>query len=110
MIPGWPIDPIGAIMTGIEGIDWTGDSVRSDIAGDPEARLLAVGFLGSVPVVTAEAFRRYVENWMMGPGTVIEGDGALIHDSYTERYVFPAVGMVGGVPVYAVEGYGDFQR
>ena len=40
-------------MTGIDGIDWIGDSVRSDIAGDPEAWLLAVGFLGSVPVVTA---------------------------------------------------------
>jgi hypothetical protein len=97
-------------MTGIDGIEWTGDSVRSDIAGDPEARLLAVGFLGSVPVVTAEAFRRYVDNWTMRPGTVIEGDGALIHDSYTERYVFPAVGMVGGAPVYAIEGYGTFQR
>lgn len=97
-------------MTGIEGIQWTGDSVRSDIAGDSDAWLLAVGFLGAVPVVTAEAFRRYVENWTMGPHTVIEGDGALIHDSYTERFVFPAVGMVGGVPVYAIEGYGNFQR
>ncbi|WP_038580734.1 hypothetical protein [Mycobacterium marinum] len=97
-------------MTGVEGIDWTGDSVRSDIAGDPDARLLAVGFMGDVPVVTAEAFRRYVEHWMMGPGTVTEADGALIHDSYTERFVFPVVGMVGGVPVYAVEGYGNFQR
>lgn len=97
-------------MTGIEGIDWTGGSVRSDIAGDPEVRLLAVGFLGSAPVVTAEAFRRYVENWTMGPHTVIEGDGALIHDSYTDRFVFPAVGMVGGVAVYAVDGYGNFQR
>jgi hypothetical protein len=97
-------------MTGIEGIEWAGGTVRSDIAGDPEARLLAVGFLGSVPVVTAEAFRRYVDNWTMGPGTVIEGDGALIHDSYTDRYVFPAVGMFGGVPIYAIEGYGHFQR
>ena len=97
-------------MTGIEGIDWTGGSVRSDIAGDPDARLLAVGFIADVPVVTAEAFRRYVENWTMGPGSVIEGDGALIHDSYTERFVFPAVGMAGGVPVYAIEGYGHFQR
>lgn len=97
-------------MTGIDGIEWTGDSVRSDIAGDPDARLLAVGFLGDVPVVTAEAFRRYVEYWMMGPGTVTEGDGALIHHSYTERFVFPAVGMVGGVPVYAIEGYGNFER
>lgn len=97
-------------MTGIEGIEWSGDSVRSDIAGDPEAWLLAVGFLGGAPIVTAEAFRRYVESWMMRPGTVIEGDGALIHDSYTERFVFPAVGMVGGVPVYAIEGYGKFGR
>ena len=97
-------------MTGIDGIDWTGGSVRSDIAGDPDARLLAVGFLGDAPVVTAEAFRRYVEHWTMGPGTVIEGDGALFHDSYTERFVFPAVGMVGGVAVYAIEGYGNFQR
>lgn len=30
-------------MTGIEGIEWTRDSVRSGIAGDPEARLLPVG-------------------------------------------------------------------
>lgn len=97
-------------MTGVEGIDWTGGSVRSDIAGDPDARLLAVGFLGDVPVVTAEAFRRYVEHWTMGPGTVIEGDGALFHDSYTERFVFPAVGLVGGVAVYAVEGFGRFSR
>lgn len=98
-------------MTGIEGIEWTGDTVRSDIAGDPEAWLLAVGFLGDAPVVTtAEAFRRYVDNWMMQPGSVIEGDGALIHDSYTERFVFPAVGMVGGVAVYAIEGYGNFRR
>lgn len=97
-------------MTGIEGIEWSSGSVRSDIAGDPEVELVAVGFLGSTPVVTAEAFRRYVDNWTMGPGTVIEGDGALIHDSYTERYVFPAVGLVGGVPVYAIEGYGTFQR
>jgi hypothetical protein len=97
-------------MTGIERIDWTGDSVRSDVAGDPDARLLAVGFLNSVPVVTAEAFRRYVENWMMGPGTVIEGDGGLVHDSYSERFVLPAVGMVGGVPVYAIDGYGNFVR
>jgi hypothetical protein len=101
---------MGAIMTGIEDIDWAGDSVRSDTAGDLDAWLLAVGFLGSVPVVTAEAFRRYVENWMMGPGTVIEADGALIHDSYTERYVFPVVGMVGAVPVYAIVGYGNFER
>lgn len=57
-------------MIGIEGIEWTGDSVRSDIAGDPDACLLAVGSLVDVPVVTAEAFRRYVEHWMMGPGTV----------------------------------------
>ncbi len=97
-------------MTGVEGIDWTGGSVHSDIAADPDARLLAVGFIGDVPVVTAEAFRRYVENWMMGTGSVIEGDGALIHDSYTERFAFPAVGMAGGVPVYAIEGYGHFQR
>ena len=97
-------------MNGIEGIDWTGGSVRSDIAGDPDARLLAMGFIGDVPVATAEAFRRYVENWMMGPGTVVEVDGALIHDSYTERFVFPAVGMAGGVPVYAIEGYGQFKR
>lgn len=97
-------------MTGIGDIEWTGGSVRSDIAGDPDARLLAVGFLGDVPVVTAEAFRRYVENWIMGPDTVIEGDGALFHDSYTERYLFPAVGIVGGVPVYAIEGYGIFVR
>lgn len=46
----------------------------------------------------------------MGPGTVIEGDGALFHDSYTERFVFPAVGMVGGGAVYAIEGYGRFTR
>ncbi len=97
-------------MTGIDGIEWVGDSVRSDIAGDPDARLLAVGFKGDTPVVTAEAFRRYVEHWVMGPGTVTEADGALIHDSYTERFVFPVVGMVGGVPVYAIEGYGTFQR
>ncbi len=96
-------------MTGIEGIDWTGGSVRSDIAGDPAARLHAVGFIDGVPVTTAEEFRTYVENWMMGPDSVIEGDGALIHDSYTERYVFPAVGVAGGVPVYAIEGYGRFQ-
>lgn len=49
-------------MTGVEGIDWTGDSVRSDIAGDPDAWLLAVGFIGDVPVVAAEAVRRYVEH------------------------------------------------
>jgi len=97
-------------VTGIEGIEWTGDSVRSDIAANPEAWLQAVGFLGDAPVATAEAFRRYVENWMMGPGTVYEGDGALIHDSYTERFMFPAVGMVGGVAVYAIEGYGTFER
>lgn len=97
-------------MNGVEGIEWTSGTVRSDIAGDPAAGLEAVGFLGTVPVATAEAFRRYVENWTMGPGTVIEGDGALIHDSYTERYVFPAVGMAGGVAVYAIEGYGEFQR
>ena len=96
-------------MTGIEGIDWNGGSVRSDIAGDPAARLRAVGFIGGVPVATAEAFRSYVENWMMGPDSVIEGDGALIHESYTERFVFPAVGIAGGVPVYAIEGYGQFQ-
>jgi hypothetical protein len=47
---------------------------------------------------------------MMGPGTVTEGDGALIHDSYTDRFVFSAVGMTGGVPVYAIEGYGHFKR
>ncbi|MDY6869037.1 MAG: hypothetical protein SV966_00140 [Actinomycetota bacterium] len=97
-------------MTGIDGIEWTGNSVRSDIAGDPDAWLLAVGFLGDVPVVTAEAFRRYVENWTMGPGTVIEGDGALIHDSYTEWFVFPTVGVVAGVPVYAIEVFGKFER
>jgi hypothetical protein len=97
-------------MTGIEGIEWTGDSVRSDIAGDPDAWLLAVGFLGAAPVVTAEAFRRYVETWMPGPGSVIEGDGALIHESYTDRFVFPAVGMVSGVAVYVIKGYGNFQR
>lgn len=97
-------------MKGIEGIEWTGGSVRSDIAGDPDALLHAVGFLGDVPVATAEAFRDYVENWMMGPGSVTEGDGALIHDSYTDRFLFPAVGMAGGVPVYAIEGYGTFQR
>ena len=68
-----------------------------------------MGFIGGVPVATAEAFRCYVENWMMGPDSVIDGDGALIHDSYTGRFVFPAVGMVGGVPVYAIEGYGHFQ-
>ena len=61
-------------MTGIEGIDWTVGSVRSDIAGDPAAWLLAVGFIGGVPVATAEAFRCYVENWMMGPDSVIDGD------------------------------------
>jgi hypothetical protein len=98
------------MMPGIEEIEWTGGSVRSDIAADPEARLLAVGFSGDVPIVTAEAFRRYVENWMMGPGTVVEADGALIHDSYTERYVFPVVGIFGGVPVYALVGYGRFER
>lgn len=97
-------------MTSIDGIEWTGGSVRSDMAGDPDARLLAVGFLGSVPVVTADAFRRYVDHWTMGPGTVVEGDGALIHDSYTERFLFAVVGMVGGVPVYAIDGYGNFQR
>ncbi|WP_078321680.1 hypothetical protein [Mycobacteroides chelonae] len=97
-------------MKGVEGIEWTGGSVRSDIAADPDAQLHAVGFLGNVPVVTAEAFRNYVENWTMGPGTVMEGDGALVHDSYTERFVFPAVGMADGVPVYAIEGYGTFQR
>jgi hypothetical protein len=46
----------------------------------------------------------------MGPGTVIEGDRALIHDSYTERHAFPAVGIVGGAPVCAIDGYGHFQR
>lgn len=97
-------------MKGIEGIDWTGGSVRTDIATDQDARLLAVGFLGDVPVATAAAFRDYVENWTMGPGTVIEGDGALIHDSYTDRFVFPVVGTAGGVPVYAIEGYGIFER
>lgn len=97
-------------MKGIEGIDWTGGRVRSDIAADPGARLHAVGFIGDVPVTTAEAFRDYVENWMMGPGSVTEGDGALIHDSYTDRFVFPVVGTADGVPVYAIEGYGDFQR
>lgn len=97
-------------MQGIEGIDWTVGSVRSDIAADPDARLHAVGFVGKVPVATAEAFRDYVENWMMGPGTVVEGDGALVHDSYTDRFVFPVVGTADGVPVYAIEGYGAFQR
>lgn len=97
-------------MQGIEGIDWTGGSVRSDIAADPDATLQAVGFVGDVPVATADAFRDYVENWMMGPGTVIEGDGALIHDSYTDRFVFPVVGTADGVPVYAIEGYGIFER
>lgn len=72
--------------------------------------LLAVGFLGDAPVVTAEAFRRYVENWMMGSGTVFEGDGALMHESYTDRFVFRVVGIVGGVPVYGIDGYGTFQR
>jgi hypothetical protein len=94
----------------VKGIDWTGGSVRSDIATDQDARLLAVGFLGDVPVATAEAFRRYVDNWTMAPGTVVEGDGALFHDSYTERFVFPVVGMYGGVPVYAIEGHGVFSR
>jgi len=97
-------------VNGVEGIEWTGGTVRSDIAGDPEATLEAVGFMGTVPVATADAFRRYVENWMMGPGSVIEGDGALIHDSYTDRFVFPAVGMASGVAVYAIEGYGNFRR
>ncbi|MFD3038529.1 hypothetical protein [Mycolicibacterium senegalense] len=97
-------------MKGIEGIDWTGGCVRSDVAGDPDAQLHAVGFLGGVPVATAEAFRDYVENWMMGPDTVTEGDGALVHDSYTERFLFPVVGRADGVPVYAIEGYGVFQR
>lgn len=95
-------------MKGIDSIEWTCHRVRSDIAGDPDAWLLAVGCIGGVPVVTAEAFRRYVENWKMGPGTVIEGDGALIHNSYTDRYVFPAFAMADGVPVYAVEIYGKF--
>ena len=112
--PVWPRPVHPAIypgtVKGIENIDWTGCSVRSDIAADPDASLLAVGFLGDVPVATAEAFRDYVENWMMGPGTVIEGDGALIHDSYTDRFVFPVVGIAGGVPVYAIDGYGIFQR
>lgn len=97
-------------MKGIEGIDWTGGSVRSDIAADLDAQLHAVGFLGGVPVATAEAFRDYVEHWMMGPGSVTEGDGALIHDSYTDRFVFPVVGTANGVPVYAIEGYGVFER
>ena len=97
-------------MKGIEGLEWMVGSVRSDIAADPDARLHAVGFLGDVPVATAEAFRDYVESWMMGPGSVTEGDGALIHDSYTDRFVFPAVGIASGVPVYAIEGYGTFQR
>jgi hypothetical protein len=97
-------------VIGIEGIDWTGGPCSSTIAGDPEPRLTAVGFIGGVPVATAQAFRDYVENWMMGPGSVTEGDGALIHDSYTEKFVFPVVGMSGGVPVYAIEGYGTFQR
>lgn len=38
------------MMNGIEGIEWTGDSVRSDIAADPEARLLAVGFWVASPL------------------------------------------------------------
>lgn len=97
-------------MKGIECIDWTGGTCASSIATDAEARLTAVGFIGGVPVATAEAFRDYVENWMMGPGSVTEGDGALIHDSYTDRFVFPVVGMADGVPVYAIEGYGTFQR
>ncbi|WP_458317918.1 hypothetical protein [Mycolicibacterium brisbanense] len=97
-------------MKGIEGIDWAGGECSSDIAADPDARLLAVGFIGDVPVASAAAFRDYVDNWTMGPGTVTEGDGALFHDSYTERFVFPVVGMTGGVPVYAIEGYGVFQR
>lgn len=97
-------------MKGIEGIEWTAGSVRSDIAANPDVRLHAVGFIGDVPVATAEAFRDYVENWMMGPGTVTEGDGALIHDSYTDRFVFPVVGTAEGVPVYAIEGYGTFHR
>src|SRR5690349_2434194 len=97
-------------MQGIDGIEWVGGYARADIAGDPEIWLVAVGFLGDVPVATAEAFRCYVENWMMGPGTVIEADGALIHDSYTDRFVFPVVGMVDKVPVYAIEGYGVFER
>lgn len=97
-------------MTGLEGIEWVSASVRSDIAGAPDVWLPAVGFLASAPVVTAEAFREYVENWMMGPGTVYEGDGALFHDSYTDRFVFRAVGVVDGVAVYAIEGYGNFER
>lgn len=97
-------------MIGIEGINWTSCEVRADVASDPDARLLAVGFIGDAPVATAESFRDYVEHWMMGPGTVTEGDGALIHDSYTDRFVFPVVGTANGVPVYAIEGYGLFER
>ncbi|MDG4668629.1 hypothetical protein [Mycobacterium sp. 236(2023)] len=91
-------------------IEWTSEKVRSDIAADPDVSLLASGFIGNVPVATAAAFRSYVENWMMGSGTVTEADGALIHDSYTERFIFPVVGMVGAEPVYALEGYGTFER
>lgn len=91
-------------------IEWTSSRVRSDIAADPDAWLSTEGFVGSVPVVTAESFRRYVETWMMVPGTVIEADGALIHDSYSERFVFPVVGMVDGAPVYTIDGYGHFER
>lgn len=91
-------------------IEWSSEKVRSDIAADREALLLASGFLGNIPVATAAAFRSYVENWVTGPGTVVEADGALIHDSYTERFIFPVKGMVGAEPVYALEGYGTFER
>lgn len=46
----------------------------------------------------------------MGPDTVTEADGALIHDSYTNPFIFPVVGMIGAVPVYAIEAYGNFER
>lgn len=98
------------VTSGIEGAEWTIGTVRSDIAGDPEARLRVEGFIGDVPIATAEAFLNYVDNWMMQPGTVIEADGALFHDSYTERFIFPVVGMIGTVPVYAIAGYGNFSR
>lgn len=104
-------DPLSVRGTDKIGqIDWTARRVRSDTAADLDVWLLAAGFMGDVPVVTADSFRNYVEHWMMSPGTVIEADGALIHDSYTERFIFPVVGMVGAEPVYAIEGYGCFER